>query len=77
MAVALPAAAGRVLARAFLFAGENDLIIGARKGSRLAIGYGDGEMYLGSDCSLSTLTLPAMPAAVTPLVYAVATMWRR
>src|SRR6059058_5606518 len=36
-------------ALAFLFAGENDLIIGARKGSPLAIGYGDGEMYLGSD----------------------------
>ncbi len=32
-----------------MFAGENDLIIGARKGSPLAIGYGDGEMYLGSD----------------------------
>jgi glutamine---fructose-6-phosphate transaminase (isomerizing) len=32
-----------------LFAGENDLLIGARKGSPLAIGYGDGEMYLGSD----------------------------
>src|SRR5690606_24471449 len=36
-------------ALAFLFAGENDLMIGARKGSPLAIGYGDGEMYLGSD----------------------------
>ena len=33
----------------FLFEGEEDLIIGARKGSPLAIGYGDGEMYLGSD----------------------------
>ncbi|HSP48944.1 MAG TPA: glutamine--fructose-6-phosphate transaminase (isomerizing) [Pseudolabrys sp.] len=36
-------------ALAFLFAGEGDLMIGARKGSPLAIGYGDGEMYLGSD----------------------------
>ncbi len=36
-------------ALAFLFAGEDDLMIGARKGSPLAIGYGDGEMYLGSD----------------------------
>jgi glucosamine--fructose-6-phosphate aminotransferase (isomerizing) len=36
-------------ALAFLFSGENDLIIGARKGSPLAIGYGKGEMYLGSD----------------------------
>jgi glucosamine--fructose-6-phosphate aminotransferase (isomerizing) len=36
-------------ALAFLFAGEDDLLIGARKGSPLAIGYGDGEMYLGSD----------------------------
>jgi len=36
-------------ALAFLFAGEDDLLIGARKGSPLAIGYGHGEMYLGSD----------------------------
>jgi glucosamine--fructose-6-phosphate aminotransferase (isomerizing) len=33
----------------FVFAGEEDLLIGARKGSPLAIGYGEGEMYLGSD----------------------------
>jgi len=33
----------------FLFAGEHDLLIGARRGSPLAIGYGDGEMFLGSD----------------------------
>ncbi|GAK43960.1 glucosamine--fructose-6-phosphate aminotransferase [Tepidicaulis marinus] len=32
-----------------LFHGEEDLMIGARKGSPLAIGYGNGEMYLGSD----------------------------
>jgi glucosamine--fructose-6-phosphate aminotransferase (isomerizing) len=36
-------------ALAFLFRGHDDLMIGARKGSPLAIGYGDGEMYLGSD----------------------------
>jgi glucosamine--fructose-6-phosphate aminotransferase (isomerizing) len=36
-------------ALAFLFAGEDDLMIGARKGSPLAVGYGNGEMYLGSD----------------------------
>jgi glucosamine--fructose-6-phosphate aminotransferase (isomerizing) len=32
-----------------LFAGEDDLLIGARQGSPLAIGYGEGEMFLGSD----------------------------
>jgi len=36
-------------ALAFLFEGEDDLLIGARKGSPLAIGHGEGEMYLGSD----------------------------
>src|SRR5581483_10608744 len=36
-------------ALAFIFAGEEDLMIGARKGSPLAVGYGSGEMYLGSD----------------------------
>ena len=36
-------------ALAFLFAGEDDLLIGARKGSPLAVGHGNGEMYLGSD----------------------------
>jgi glucosamine--fructose-6-phosphate aminotransferase (isomerizing) len=34
---------------AILFKGDNDLLIGARKGSPLAIGHGDGEMFLGSD----------------------------
>jgi glucosamine--fructose-6-phosphate aminotransferase (isomerizing) len=33
----------------FIFAGEDDLMIGARNGPPLAIGYGGGEMYLGSD----------------------------
>jgi glucosamine--fructose-6-phosphate aminotransferase (isomerizing) len=36
-------------ALAFIFAGEDDLMIGARKGSPLAIGHGSDEMYLGSD----------------------------
>ncbi len=49
-------AVGRVLPRlqgafafAILFKSENDLLIGARKGSPLAVGHGNGEMYLGSD----------------------------
>jgi glutamine---fructose-6-phosphate transaminase (isomerizing) len=33
----------------FLFAGEDDLLIAARKGSPLAIGHGNGEMFVGSD----------------------------
>jgi glucosamine--fructose-6-phosphate aminotransferase (isomerizing) len=45
---ALPRLRG-AFALAFLFEGEKDLLVGARKGSPLAIGYGDGEMYLGSD----------------------------
>jgi glutamine---fructose-6-phosphate transaminase (isomerizing) len=36
-------------ALAFVFRGHGDLMIGARRGSPLAIGYGKGEMYLGSD----------------------------
>jgi glutamine---fructose-6-phosphate transaminase (isomerizing) len=48
VAAALPRLRG-AFALAFLFSGEDDLLIGARKGSPLAIGYGDGEMYLGSD----------------------------
>src|SRR5271168_5066440 len=41
----------------FLFAGEHNLLIGARRGSPLAIGYGDGEMFLGSDAlALAPLT---------------------
>ncbi len=36
-------------ALAFVFKGHGNLMIGARKGSPLAIGHGDGEMYLGSD----------------------------
>ena len=48
VAAALPQLRG-AFALAFLFAGKDDLLIGARKGSPLAIGYGNGEMYLGSD----------------------------
>ncbi|PTE14722.1 glutamine--fructose-6-phosphate transaminase (isomerizing) [Pseudogemmobacter blasticus] len=33
----------------FLFDGEEDLLIAARKGSPLAIGHGEGEMFVGSD----------------------------
>jgi len=33
----------------FLFSGHQDLLIGARQGAPLAVGYGEGEMYLGSD----------------------------
>src|SRR5947208_5717207 len=41
----------------FLFAGEHDLLICARRGSPLAIGYGDGEMFVGSDSlALAPLT---------------------
>ncbi len=44
-------------ALAFLFTGEDDLLIGARRGSPLAVGYGKGEMFLGSDAiALSPFT---------------------
>jgi glutamine---fructose-6-phosphate transaminase (isomerizing) len=33
----------------FIFAGQDDLMIGARNGPPLAVGHGTGEMYLGSD----------------------------
>ncbi|WP_396595031.1 glutamine--fructose-6-phosphate transaminase (isomerizing) [Brevundimonas sp. R86498] len=36
-------------ALAVLIEGEEDLILGARRGSPLVVGWGDGEMYLGSD----------------------------
>jgi glucosamine--fructose-6-phosphate aminotransferase (isomerizing) len=40
-----------------VFAGEDDLMIAARRGSPLAIGIGDGETYLGSDAlALAPLT---------------------
>ncbi|PYF12771.1 glutamine--fructose-6-phosphate transaminase [Rhodobacter viridis] len=41
----------------WLFEGENDLLIAARKGSPLAIGHGAGEMFVGSDAiALSPVT---------------------
>src|SRR5262249_15219602 len=48
VAAALPRLHG-AFALAFLFDGEEDLLVGARKGPPLAVGYGKGEMYLGSD----------------------------
>ena len=44
-------------ALALIFAGHPDLLIAARRGSPLAIGHGDGEMYVGSDAlALAPLT---------------------
>ncbi|MEQ9575937.1 MAG: glutamine--fructose-6-phosphate transaminase (isomerizing), partial [Rhodospirillales bacterium] len=44
-------------ALAIIFSGHHDLMIGARRGSPLAVGFGDGEMFLGSDAlALAPLT---------------------
>ena len=44
-------------ALAILFRGEHDLMIGARNGPPLAVGHGQGEMFLGSDAiALSPFT---------------------
>ncbi len=63
-------AAARTIARlegafalCFLFEGEDDLMIVARKGSPLAIGRGDGEMFVGSDA----LALAPMTDRITYL----------
>jgi len=41
----------------WIFEGEDDLLIAARKGSPLAIGHGEGEMFVGSDAiALAPLT---------------------
>ncbi len=48
VAAALPRLRG-AFALGFLFAGHDNLLIGARQGAPLAIGYGEDEMYLGSD----------------------------
>ncbi|KQP48923.1 glucosamine--fructose-6-phosphate aminotransferase [Methylobacterium sp. Leaf399] len=48
VAAALPQLRG-AFALGFIFAGFEDLLIGARHGAPLAIGYGAGETYLGSD----------------------------
>jgi glucosamine--fructose-6-phosphate aminotransferase (isomerizing) len=56
VAESLPRLRG-AFALGFLFNGESNLLVGARKGSPLAIGYGDGEMFLGSDAiALAPLT---------------------
>ncbi|MDG1737824.1 MAG: glutamine--fructose-6-phosphate transaminase (isomerizing) [Paracoccaceae bacterium] len=47
----------------FLFDGEQDLIVAARKGSPLAIGWGNNEMFVGSDA----LALSGMTNEVTYL----------
>ncbi len=36
-------------ALAIMFRGDEDLVVGARNGPPLAVGHGDGEMFLGSD----------------------------
>ncbi len=46
-----------------IFSGEQDLMIAARHGSPLAIGYGEGEMFLGSDA----LALAPMTQRITYL----------
>ena len=46
-----------------IFASEHDLMIAARQGSPLAIGYGEGEMFLGSDA----LALAPMTQRITYL----------
>jgi glucosamine--fructose-6-phosphate aminotransferase (isomerizing) len=48
VAAALPRLRG-AFALAFIFNGEPDLLIGARQGAPLAVGWGEGEMFLGSD----------------------------
>ena len=48
MAKAMPRLHG-AFALAVVFAGRPDLLIGARRGTPLAVGYGEGEMYLASD----------------------------
>jgi glutamine---fructose-6-phosphate transaminase (isomerizing) len=50
-------------ALAFIFDGYDDLIVVARQGSPLAIGHGDGEMYIGSDA----IALAPMTNSVTYL----------
>ncbi len=44
-------------ALAIIFTGHENLLVGARRGSPLAVGYGESEMYLGSDAlALAPLT---------------------
>jgi glucosamine--fructose-6-phosphate aminotransferase (isomerizing) len=57
---AAPAAFARLegaYALALIFAGHPELVIGAQRGAPLAVGYGEAEMYLGSDAlALAPLT---------------------
>jgi glucosamine--fructose-6-phosphate aminotransferase (isomerizing) len=56
VATVLPRLHG-AFAIAFLFADHPDLVIGARMGAPLTVGYGEGENYLGSDAlALAPLT---------------------
>jgi glucosamine--fructose-6-phosphate aminotransferase (isomerizing) len=48
MATVMPRLKG-AFSLAIVFAGRQDILIGARRGAPLAVGYGEGEMYLGSD----------------------------
>ena len=62
VAAALPRLRG-AFALAFIFAGEENLLIGARHGAPLAVGFGPGETYLGSDA----LALAPFTDAITYL----------
>jgi glucosamine--fructose-6-phosphate aminotransferase (isomerizing) len=56
VAAALPRLRG-AFALAIIFRAHPDMLIGARLGSPLVVGYGEGEMYLGSDAlALASLT---------------------
>src|SRR6201999_3750223 len=46
-----------------MIADRPDILVGARKGPPMAIGYGNGEMYLGSDA----LALAPMTSRITYL----------
>ena len=49
---AVPAVLARLegaFSLAIIFSGQEDLMIGARRGSPLAVGHGEGQMFLGSD----------------------------
>ncbi len=50
-------------ALALIFAGHSELMIGAQHGAPLAVGFGDGEMFLGSDA----LTLAPLTSRITYL----------
>jgi len=63
VAASLPRLKG-AFALALIFDGEEDLLVGARRGAPLAVGYGEGgEMYLGSDA----LALAAFTDTITYL----------